>query len=112
MNGITYLVIDVDGLIVKDVGPLGTEEAASLLGGAPSPMPRPTDLDVIVLSNVDARRQGLNPNWLATSIVKNRLRPDDFVVGRVIVTGGPNEDGDLTSISPEAEEAVRRMADK
>lgn len=111
MNGdIAYLVIEPHGDIKQVWGPLDDGGAQAILGGPVSPLPRPTNIDLVVLGVEGIA--GLDPNWPATSIIRNRLRPDSFVTGPVIVVGPPDESGAYTSLSVKAEEAVRRLVQK
>jgi hypothetical protein len=112
MGDIAYLVITPDGKVQQVFGPLGVKDMQMLLGGDFDILPKPTNLDITVFARADAKRVGLNPNWLATSLVKNRLRPDDFVAGPVVISGLPDNAGEPTGVSVTVEEAIRRLTAK
>lgn len=109
---ITYLVIEPKGPVSRIEGVLDLPTVQRIVGGDFEPLPQPRGVDAIVLAQQDGKSKGLEPNWSATSIEHSRLRPDDFVVGTVIVAGPPNEDGDLTSLSADAEAAIRKLAER
>lgn len=109
-DGIAYLVIEPNGNITFHKGPLTTLDAHDIVGGNIDILPQPRDLDITLIANEDGHRLGLDANWHATRLIRNMLRPSDFVTGKVIVTGLPGPDGDLRSITKEVEADVRRLA--
>jgi hypothetical protein len=106
------MLITPDGRMTIESGNLTVKKAQAILGGDFEVLPVPADLDITMLAYTDAKRDGQNANWGATAVIRGRLRPDDFVAGTVIVTGGPDKAGDLTSLSVKAEEAIRRKVAK
>lgn len=60
----------------------------------------------VMLVAMNGKQKGLVPNWKATRIMSSILRPGDFIVGRAIITGPPNNIGDLTSVTPEIRDVV------
>jgi hypothetical protein len=110
-RSIAYLIIESGGTIRQVFGPLGVKDAQNVLEGDFEVI-QPRGIDVTMLVNMDGKAKGLNPNWLATALARSRLRPDDFIVGRAIITGLPDAEGELQPISVKAEEAIRRMAEK
>ena len=109
---IVYLTIDPEGVIERREGELTQQEVTDVLGGPFEALPQPHEIPVTVLAAENAKHEGQNANWLATRIIRNRIRPEDFVAGTVIVTGHPTGDGDLTSISDEAEASIRALNDR
>lgn len=49
-------------------------------------------------------------NWLATTWLKPHLHPADRITGTVVVTGPPDDDGNLTNVTDQLEEQLRSMA--
>lgn len=103
---IRYLIIETDGTISLKDGTLDTKDVSQLIGDFEM-LPTPTDIDIIILVSEDAKSKGENANWAVTRLIRSRLRPDDFVAGRAIVTGPATEDGEPTSVSQDVEKTIR-----
>lgn len=110
---IDYLVITPDGDIEKRNGILDEGTLTEAVGGSPiEALPEPLDLPVIVLAYEHAKAEGMNANWLATSLIRQRIHPDDFIAGTVVVAGEPDEEGDLTTITAETEVLIRSKVER
>lgn len=107
MNGITYMVVEPDGRIEVHSGVLDEKVAQSILASEFEVMPSPDDIPVTVLASTEGKTRGDDPNWGITSLIHRHLRSGDFVAGKVIVTGAPDSDGNLTSLTVKDEQAVR-----
>lgn len=106
---VRYLVIEPDGTITAHDGSLNTGDAQDIVEGPIDILPEPRDVEVILIANEEGKRQGLDVNWAATRLIKSRLRTTDFVVGRVIVAGPPDGNGNLTPVTDEVEQEVRDL---
>lgn len=106
---VKYLVIEPSGEITFHEGALGTADAQDIVGGDIDILPEPRDVNVILIANAEGKQQGLEANWKATALIRNKLRSTDFVVGNVIVAGLPDGAGNLTPITKEQEQHVRDM---
>jgi hypothetical protein len=110
---IDYLIISPDGDIERRNGILDMGTIQEVVGGDTiEELPEPLDLPVIVLAYENAKAEGMNANWLATSLIRQRIHPDDFIAGTVVVAGSPDDEGDLTSIDAETEVLIRSKAER
>lgn len=105
---IHFYVIKPDG-ILTDVNDMLTDDMLRRLVGGDFEVIHPQDRELVMFTNENGKELGLNPNWLATSLVRTRLRPGDFVVGTVVVTGKPDEDGDVRSLSANVIAAIKQL---
>jgi hypothetical protein len=112
VTDIDYLVIDPEGTIIEQRGPLTMEDAQRILNGQLEAVQPPRDMALSILVNPDGKQLGLPPNWAITRVLRGTLRPTDFIVGVAIVAGAPDGDGELTSIRPDEVEQVRKKAAK
>jgi hypothetical protein len=110
-GAIAYLVIEPGGAIKQTFAPLDTPTVQGIVGGSFETL-HPRGIEATVFLAEDGKQRGFNPNWVATSLLRSRLRPEDFVVGTVVVAGLPDAEGDIQSITVKSEEAIRRLAER
>ena len=108
---VRYLVIEPKGTITAHEAILNTGDAQDIVGGDIEILPEPADVEAVLICNEEGKRQGLEPNWLATRLIRHAIRTTDFVTGNVIVAGLPDGEGNLTSLTPEQEQRVRDLDD-
>jgi len=109
---IAYLIIEPDGDIKVEHGALGVEQAQDMLDDDFEALQPSNPPPFVMLVGENGKSRGLNANWGATRVLSSILRPDDFIVGRAIVTGPPNPDGELTPVDVPIEEAIRRRVER
>jgi Domain of unknown function (DUF3846) len=104
---ITYMVVRPDGSFDMADGPLGVEDAQRILDGDFEAMPQPDDLPITILAATEGKTRGDEANWAVTRLIHSHLRPGDFVAGKAIITGGPDKDGNLTTLTTQMGWQVR-----
>jgi hypothetical protein len=62
--------------------------------------------DVSLWCNEEGKMVGLPVNPVGTSVWVHQYGETDIIVGNIVLTGGADEEGELTDITPEALEAV------
>ena len=105
-----YLVIEPDGNIQEHDGPLETGDAQDIVGGDIDILPEPRDISATLIANEEGKRLGLEPNWVATGLIRHHLRSSDFVTGNVIIAGPPDGHGELTDLSGEDIATIKEAA--
>ena len=100
-KAIAFVVIYENGELKDHDERLYDETLEELVGGKFEAL-QPLDKDITMFVNKDGRAKGLNPNWIATQLVKSILRPDVFIAGPAAVTGAPDGEGDVGPL-PERE---------
>jgi hypothetical protein len=106
---IHFMVIMPDGSITVADLTLSMTEMQTLVGGDFEMLPAPDSLPVKMFANTDGKLKGLPPNWKATSLLRSKLRNDEFLVGPIVITGLPNDSGELTELSFKHIEAIRTL---
>lgn len=101
-----YLVIAPAGDPMPGTGALSMEAIQTLVGGEFEALPSPTGIQATVLAGTNAKTEGRPVNHGATRLLRDRLRPEDFVAGTVVVAGPITSDGDLTDLADDAAKAV------
>lgn len=108
---IIFVIIDPSGQHALHEEPLTDDYLHGVVGGDFEPI-QPTDHEMTIFVNTEGKRLGLQHNALATSLARSRLRPSDFVVGTVLVTGIPDEEGDVQSLSGTVIDLITERAAK
>lgn len=95
---ILFIIIDETGRYSIHEKPVTDDYLRGVVGGDYEAI-QPTDQEMTMFVNADGKQLGLHHNALATRLARTRLRPADFVVGPVLVTGLPDGDGDVQSLT-------------
>jgi hypothetical protein len=101
-----YLIVSPDGNVVHGQGALDMAALQTLVGGDFEVLPSPDGIAATVLAGTESKAQGAPANHPATRLIRNRIRPEDFVAGVIVVTGPIAEDGSLTEIDEPTERLV------
>lgn len=111
-DSLRYLIVEPSGAIRVITGVLDTKDALHLLNDDFEVLQPASKPDFIMLVAENGKSKGFQPNWGATRTMRSILRPDDFIVGRVIIAGPPDPSGDPTDVSPELETEVRKRVEQ
>lgn len=113
----TYMTISTDGVwdefpgvpAYQDLhdGVGGYIEAVALnIGGSPKP-----EHEATLWLNEEGKLDGLPLNEIATyiALMYSGIADTDFIAGNVVLTGGPNEEGETLGLSPQWVTHLRKI---
>jgi hypothetical protein len=104
-----WLVVKTDGSDEEDEGQMDLSDLRIALAKQPEQVRAPWDATVFVSTDPTSP---LPVNWLATMILRQSLTPGQSVRGPMIVLGPPDDAGEVTPITQELIDDVRRSADQ
>ena len=102
-----YLIVEPDGILTAFDGPLEDDELRGIVGGYLEMLPNPGVPGIAILGNEDAKRLELRPNKVMTRWLRDVIHPSDYIAGTVVIVGGADADGEMTSVLPAAERVIR-----